>query len=141
VRDTRDSVLAGTLRWATVGYGGLRWGPGRPATRSVLLGSDADALYTPYANMHTAIPTKGQAILRQLSVGWNGRSKVRCDVSEKRALRTRQPHTFPGYHPENVTVNGQTRIHLLPQAHGAAKQALPSQSLGPNTNKNAKRNE
>jgi hypothetical protein len=54
-----------TLRTTTVG---LRLACGRPATRSVSLGSDAGALDTPYSNMNTTIPTKGQAIPRQLSV-------------------------------------------------------------------------
>jgi hypothetical protein len=54
-------------RGATHDYGGLRWGCGRPATRSVSLGSNAGALDTPYSNTNTTIPTKGQAIPRQLS--------------------------------------------------------------------------
>jgi hypothetical protein len=57
-----------TLCTTTVGYGGLRWGCGGPATHCVSLGSDAGALDTPYSNTNTTIPKKGQAIPRQLSV-------------------------------------------------------------------------
>jgi hypothetical protein len=47
-------------------YGGCAGGG---ATRSVLLGSAAGVFYTLYPTTNTTIPTEGQAIPGQLSVG------------------------------------------------------------------------